>query len=231
MVPPSSDRILRVPPYSRTATGLPVRAYHPLRGAFPDASGSPNRGHWPDPISLATTQGVSVDFFSSGYLDVSVPRVRAAVPMGSARGDPIRAGFPHSDIHGSQLARSSPWLFAACHVLHRLSVPRHPPGAFETLDPPTAHRDKPHATGASQPHHRTRSHAAHRTPQGPAYTRESRARFSSRSTMSKITRRHRRRPSRRSGPQAPRHVLSPQRAVRPASTRSPGPRSRQPQAA
>jgi len=32
--------------------------------------------HWPGPLSLATTQGVSVDFLSSGYLDVSVPRVR-----------------------------------------------------------------------------------------------------------------------------------------------------------
>ena len=27
---------------------------------------------WADPLSLATTQGVSVDFLSSGYLDVSV---------------------------------------------------------------------------------------------------------------------------------------------------------------
>ena len=30
---------------------------------------------WPPPRSLATTCGISVDFFSSGYLDVSVPRV------------------------------------------------------------------------------------------------------------------------------------------------------------
>ena len=30
---------------------------------------------WPPPLSLATTRGISVDFFSSGYLDVSVPRV------------------------------------------------------------------------------------------------------------------------------------------------------------
>ena len=30
---------------------------------------------WPVPLSLATTRGISVDFFSSGYLDVSVPRV------------------------------------------------------------------------------------------------------------------------------------------------------------
>ena len=33
---------------------------------------------WPVPRSLATTNGVSIDFFSSGYLDVSVPRVRFA---------------------------------------------------------------------------------------------------------------------------------------------------------
>ena len=32
--------------------------------------------HWAVPLSLAATEGISVDFFSSGYLDVSVPRVR-----------------------------------------------------------------------------------------------------------------------------------------------------------
>ena len=43
------------------------------------------------------------------------------------------AGFPHSDIHGSTLASSSPWLFAGSRVLHRLLVPRHPPCALSTL--------------------------------------------------------------------------------------------------
>ena len=42
-------------------------------------------------------------------------------------------GLPHSDIHGSTPARGSPWLFAACHVLHRLLVPRHPPNALLIL--------------------------------------------------------------------------------------------------
>ncbi len=42
-------------------------------------------------------------------------------------------GFPHSDILGSQLARSFPRLFAACHVLHRLLAPRHPPWALYSL--------------------------------------------------------------------------------------------------
>jgi hypothetical protein len=43
-------------------------------------------------------------------------------------------GLPHSEIRGSKGARPSPRLIAACHVLHRLSVPRHPPDALKTLD-------------------------------------------------------------------------------------------------
>ena len=42
-------------------------------------------------------------------------------------------GFPHSDIPGSRLVCSSPRLFAACHVLHRLLAPRHPPHALSSL--------------------------------------------------------------------------------------------------
>src|SRR5690606_3406889 len=44
------------------------------------------------------------------------------------------AGLPHSDIRGSQDACSSPRLIAACHVLLRLSAPRHPPCALTALD-------------------------------------------------------------------------------------------------
>ena len=43
------------------------------------------------------------------------------------------AGFPHSDIHGSMRMCRSPWLFAACHVLLRLLMPRHPPCALFRL--------------------------------------------------------------------------------------------------
>ena len=50
---------------------------------------------------------------------------------------PQRGGLPHSDIHGSKPARGSPWLFAACHVLHRLLVPRHPPNALLLLSQST----------------------------------------------------------------------------------------------
>ena len=38
-------------------------------------------GNWAVPRSLAATNRISVDFFSSGYLDVSVLRVRFMYPM------------------------------------------------------------------------------------------------------------------------------------------------------
>ena len=41
--------------------------------------------------------------------------------------------FPDSDISGSTLVSRSPKLFAAVHVLHRLSTPRHPPRALHSL--------------------------------------------------------------------------------------------------
>jgi hypothetical protein len=44
--------------------------------------------------------------------------------------------LPHSEIPGSKPARGSPRHIAACHVLHRLSTPRHPPDALLTLAPP-----------------------------------------------------------------------------------------------
>ena len=46
----------------------------------------------------------------------------------------LSGGFPHSEIHGSKLILSSPWLIAEYHVLHRLLLPRHPPNALFALD-------------------------------------------------------------------------------------------------
>ena len=106
------------------------------------------------PRSLATTDGVSVDVLSSGYLDVSVPRVCSCSPMYSGtstwltpsmsaartlagtndNNDRISGGFPHSEIHGSKPVPGSPWLIAGYHVLHRLLLPRHPPNALFALD-------------------------------------------------------------------------------------------------
>ena len=46
----------------------------------------------------------------------------------------VEGGFPHSEMSGSKLVRSSPNLIAAYHVLHRLSAPRHPPDTLIALD-------------------------------------------------------------------------------------------------
>ena len=54
-----------------TGTGL-----SPTMADFSKSFPFLHRGHWPGPRSLATTNGVSFDVLSSGYLDVSVPRVR-----------------------------------------------------------------------------------------------------------------------------------------------------------
>ena len=56
-------------------------AFHPASLTVQDAI----RG-WAGPRSLTTTEGISVDFFSSGYLDVSVPRVGLHWTMYSSRG-------------------------------------------------------------------------------------------------------------------------------------------------
>ena len=90
MVPPVSHRVSRVRRYSGSSlTGIVfrLRDYHPLWSAFPYRSAklscrcvSPqprriNPPVCPLPRSLATTCGISVDFSSSPYLDVSVQAV------------------------------------------------------------------------------------------------------------------------------------------------------------
>ena len=90
MVPPVSHRVPRVQRYSGsslTRFGFRIRGSHPLWPAFPCRSSNlscrcvspqPRRINppvWPLPISLATTFGISVDVFSSPYLDVSVQAV------------------------------------------------------------------------------------------------------------------------------------------------------------
>ena len=75
-----------------------------------------------------------VVFSSSGYLDVSVHRVPFhTLWIGVWMTGVCPAGFPHSDISGSMDICSSPKLFAAYHVFHRLLVPRHPPCALSSI--------------------------------------------------------------------------------------------------
>ena len=86
---------------------------------------------WPLSISLAATLEIEVSFFSSGYLDVSVPPVPFhTLWIGVWILEVCSSGFPHSDISGSMDICSSPKLIAAYHVFLRPLVPRHPPCAL-----------------------------------------------------------------------------------------------------
>ena len=88
------------------------------------------------------------------------PRPDAARPKGHAvsrrNGE---GGFPHSEIVGSKPAHGSPTLIAACHVLHRLCMPRHPPNALtsrlrvRTTNGSPAKSDFPYVRGASLSDH------------------------------------------------------------------------------
>ena len=90
MVPPSSDQVSRVWPYSGYCAAVTVFTYvtltlfggpsHALRLTFTvlKAVRTPKvflPPVWPLPRSLATTYGISVDVSSSPYLDVSVQAV------------------------------------------------------------------------------------------------------------------------------------------------------------
>ncbi len=90
---------------------------------------------WAVPVSLAATQGIAFAFSSSGYLDVSVPRVCLLISYEFRYGycSITSSGFPHSEISGSKLAYSSPKHIGVRPVLHRLLVPRHPPCALSNL--------------------------------------------------------------------------------------------------
>ena len=90
MVPPVSHGVSRVPRYSGSDLMnivFRLRGSHPVSPAFPCRSAKfvsrydrpqPRRINpsvWPLPRSLATTSGISFDFSSSPYLDVSVQAV------------------------------------------------------------------------------------------------------------------------------------------------------------
>ena len=93
MGPPYSDRISRVPPYSRTSKLMSHTGLSPAMARVSNRFCCRITGHWPGPRSLATTNGVSVDVLSSGYLDVSVRRVRL-FRLCIQRKITLRWGFP-----------------------------------------------------------------------------------------------------------------------------------------
>ena len=138
MVPPVSHRVSRVPWYSgsrplRSDFRLP--GSHRLWRAFPGPSANrssffdgpqPQRINplvWPLPRSLATTSGISVDFSSSPYLDVSVQAV------------PHLRLFDSTQVDRVLLCRVSPF----GHL--RINGHLHLPEAFRSLSRPSSAPD------------------------------------------------------------------------------------------
>ena len=149
MVPAHSHKVSRVSWYSgsrlvfldfaygaftlsgRLSQNLSARIVESIMRSEPRSARTPV---WALPLSLAATYGITIVFFSSGYLDVSVHRVPLhTLWIGVWIREVFSRGFPHSDICGSMDICSSPQLFAAYHVFHRLLVPRHPPCALFCL--------------------------------------------------------------------------------------------------
>ena len=142
MVPADSGRVSPAPPYSGyRPAGAPYvygtvtpcgrvfqtcSTWERLRGAGPTTPRHMCRGlGWPA-FARRYLRGHWFVFLSSGYLDVSVPRV--AVPCGTV---PLHGtGLPHSDTRGSSPVCGSPRLFAAYRVLRHPWGPRHPPYAL-----------------------------------------------------------------------------------------------------
>ena len=90
---------------------------------------------WAPSLSLTTTQEiVSLLSFPPGTKMFQFPGFPLTHYLFMCQYRNITYGeFPHSDICGSMLICSSPQLFAACHVLLRRLVPRHPPYALLRL--------------------------------------------------------------------------------------------------
>ena len=90
---------------------------------------------WALPISLAATHGIDFSFFSSRYLDVSLPWVGH-----------VYLCIQHTLIRESRDQYSFvsyPKLFADFHALRRLLMPRHPPCALSNLTTETSNSHKP----------------------------------------------------------------------------------------
>ena len=138
MVPPYSHRVSRVRRYSGFSWLLSVFAYETLTlfggpshvllltFSIPSAVRTPKvllLSVWPLPRSLATTCGISVDVFSSPYLDVSVQAVPYVLLFDSQHVDAV---LPH---------RVSPFGYLRINAYLQL------PEAFRSLSRPSSAPD------------------------------------------------------------------------------------------
>src|SRR5215475_10578488 len=158
MVSADSDRVSRAPPYSGTnvesrsfsftrlsrsmaplprglqlTTGLVTRSV--LHHAGPTTPIRP-KSDWFGLLRFRSPLLSQSRFlsFPSGTEMVHFPefaRTRLCIHRAVPRF--YRGGFPHSDIPELKPACGSSRLIAACHVLHRHLLPRHPPCALSNL--------------------------------------------------------------------------------------------------
>ena len=128
MVPPSSDRMARVPPYSRIrCSRCPVRGCHPLRPAVPGASGTKEKNHWPRPLSLATTRGSRLMSFPPATEMFQFAGF-ASLAYEFSQEYPFWGGLPHSEIPGQRSLASPPgfsqraasFIASQCQGIHRM---------------------------------------------------------------------------------------------------------------
>jgi hypothetical protein len=129
VVPPCSDRISRVPPYSSPLSKSSHTGLSPISPDFPDRSANLNKGTGLLRVRSPLLAESLLMSFPPGTEMFQFPGFASYAYVFSIRYS-LLSGLPHSDIFGSKPARGSPKLFAACHVLLRLLVPRHPPNAL-----------------------------------------------------------------------------------------------------
>ena len=146
MVPPCSNRISRVPPYSRTCRSSTRTGLSPSMGDLSRSFRLLTASHWPGPRSLVTTNGVSVDVLSSGYLDISVHRVRLATLWIHVT-IPLRVGFPIRKFWDQRVLapppdfsqRATSFIASQRQGIHQMPLvhchhPTHPKTVFCLLD-------------------------------------------------------------------------------------------------
>ena len=123
MVPPSSNRISRVPPY------LMCRICCFVYGAITHYGYTsqciPLQHIWSaPPRSLAATKGISIDVFSSGYWDVSLPLVSSACAVTLRSGFPIQKSPDHRILPSPRSLSQAITSFIAsdCQGIHHVHL-------------------------------------------------------------------------------------------------------------
>ena len=109
-----------------------IRGYHPLRLNFPEYSThSIAKSCQALPRSLAATKGISIDFFSYGYLDVSVHRVclfNLCIQLKIVTlwwlGSPIRTSLTQRlfSTRQSFSQNNTSFIASCCQGIHRLRL-------------------------------------------------------------------------------------------------------------